>query len=74
MTEFIPGANILVGFAEDSMAAWHAVQLVDAGGREMGALSFNLERKIAAATHQLVQLGIKRAEIRGRMKTISRTA
>jgi len=74
MTDFIPGVNILVGLAEDSMALWRAVQLVTSGNREMQALVQSLDKKIDAATRELIQLGIKRAEIHRRMHAISRTA
>jgi hypothetical protein len=73
MTEFIPGINILVGLAEDSLAAWQVIQLVGSGNSEITALASNIERKISAACHQLLQIGISRAEILGRLQTYSRT-
>ena len=74
MTDFIPGVNILVGVAEDSLAAWQAANLVSSGSREMEMLAGNLDRQIAAANRQLMLLGMKRAEILTRLGTISRTA
>jgi hypothetical protein len=74
MTQFVPGVSILVGFAEDSMAAWRAVQLLDSGDREMSMLASNLERMIATANRQLLQLGIERAFILDRGQVHMRTA
>ena len=74
LTNYIPGVNILVGLAEDSLAAWQAIQLVDSGNREIAARAGDLEKKIAAANHQLVLLGIKRAEILDRLRVHARTA
>ncbi|WP_024297127.1 hypothetical protein [Methylomicrobium lacus] len=74
MTEFVPGVNILIGLAEDSMAAWQAIQLVDSGSREISIRANDLERKIVIANQQLMQLGIKRADILGRMQVYGRTA
>ena len=74
LTDYIPGVNILVGLAEDSLAAWQAIQLVDSGVREMSARATDIEKKIVAANLQLTQLGIKRAEILSRLQVQARTA
>ncbi|MGM9480331.1 hypothetical protein ACS5PN_03965 [Roseateles sp. NT4] len=74
MTDYIPGVNILVGLAEDSYAAWQAAALVESGNREIAALAVDLDRKIRAASQQLIQLGIKRAEILDRLQIAARTA
>lgn len=74
MTDLVPGVNILVGLAEDSMAAWQAIQLVESGNREMAARANDLSRAILAASQQLRRLGIKRAEILDRLQVVSRTA
>ena len=74
LTDYVPGVNILVGLAEDSLAAWQAIQLVDSGTREISARAADIERKVVAARHQLIQLGIKRADILSRLQTQTRTA
>jgi hypothetical protein len=67
---FIPGANILVGFAEDAWAAWQTIQLVDAGSQEMTGLLLSVDRKIGAAKAQLLQIQIRRADLLdGAMRT-----
>ena len=74
LTDYVPGVNILVGLAEDSLAAWQAIQLVDSGSREISARAADIERKIVAANQQLIQIGIKRADILSRLQVQARTA
>jgi hypothetical protein len=70
----IPGVNILVGLAEDSLAALQVAQAVQAGGKEMAALGNDLARKIARARTQMLQLGVQRAQVLDRLQTLNRTA
>lgn len=74
MKDMIPGVNILVGLAEYSLAAWQAIQQVEAGNREITAQAARLQATISVATSQLLQIGIKRAEILARMQLTARTA
>lgn len=74
LTDYVPGVNIVVGLAEDSLAALQAIQLVESGSREMSARASDIERKIIAANGQLIQIGIKRAEILARLQIQARTA
>ncbi len=74
LTEFVPGVNILVGLAQDSFAAWKVMQTVASGGHEMAMLASQLESKIANANRQLVQIGIRRAEVLARIGQFIRTA
>jgi len=74
MTDMVPGVNVLVGLAEDSLAAWQAMQQVDAGNREINTQAIRLQTTISAATSQLLQIGVKRAEMLARMQLVSRTA
>jgi hypothetical protein len=71
LTAYVPGVNILVGLAEDSLAAWQAVQVTTAGSAETAAMLARLERTIAVANQQLVQIGIRLAgELeRGQLRT-----
>lgn len=73
LTEFVPGVNILVGLAEDSVAAWQAIQLVESGRHEISSRARALDTKILIANHQLVALGVKRAELLSRLQTFART-
>lgn len=63
LAHYVPGVNIVVGLAEDSLAALQAVSAVEDGKREMAERAVALERKIAEATRQLVLIGIRRAEL-----------
>lgn len=74
LTNYIPGVNILVGLAEDSMAAWQTIQLVGAGKQDIAAQAAAIERKISLANHQLIQLGINRADIHDNLLRIRHTA
>ncbi|GEO04185.1 hypothetical protein AAE02nite_18490 [Adhaeribacter aerolatus] len=74
MTDMIPGVNIIVGLAEDSLAFYKAAEMVGTGNQEMKAMARNLNNKIGALTRELTQLGIKRAQILERMQYISRNA
>lgn len=74
LAEYIPGVNILIGLAEDSLAAAKAIQVVESGRSEILAHTMVLERKIANARRELIRLGIKMAEILPRLEAYSRTA
>jgi hypothetical protein len=73
-TNLVPSANILIGLAEDSLAAWQAIQLVDGGSHEMTTLSLAIERKIRAANQHLLRLGIERADLLQLMQRRAHTA
>lgn len=74
LAELIPGVNILVGLSEDSLAAWQAIRVVESGNREIAGHLLGLERRIEEANRQLVEWGVRRAEILGQMQTQARTA
>jgi len=63
LTEFVPGVNIMVGFVEDSLAAWQIVQKFSDGSQEIMGISRDLERKITILNDQIEQIGIRRAEL-----------
>lgn len=74
LTTYVPGVNIIVGLAEDSLAALQAAQLVNVGNSEIALLAASLNARISAANHQLIQLGARRAEILALMQLRERTA
>jgi hypothetical protein len=74
LTEYVPGVNILVGLAEDSIAVWQTQQMVTQGESEMARLTLDLDRKISAALWQLQDIGRRSAAIIDRMEQLSRTA
>ncbi len=63
LIEYIPGVNMIVGMAEDSIALYQVANEVDRGGSEMKLLERRLDRQIQAATRELVNLGVRRAQI-----------
>ena len=74
MTQYVPGANILVGLAEDSLAAWQALDQVQSGKSEMLSRLRQLDHQILRAEQQLMQLGIQRAQVLDRLTVLNRTA
>lgn len=74
LAQYVPGANILVGLAEDSAALVQVVQAVDEGGRDMRALATDIDRKIVAACAELLSLGAERALLIERVQTVGCTA
>lgn len=74
LTQYVPGVNILVGLAEDSLAAWQAIQLVEGGSREFAQQALALDRVINSAIQQMLKIGVQRAELLARMQVQARTA
>lgn len=74
LTAYVPGVNILVGLAEDSLATWQAAKLVDTGSREMAARVMALDRQIVQSRMQLQRLGIQLAEMYAAADLYRRTA
>jgi hypothetical protein len=74
LTDYIPGVNIMVGLAEDSLALWDAVEAVDSGSQEMRQLAKNIEGKIASLNRELMKLGVQSSDILDRIRMYSRTA
>jgi hypothetical protein len=74
LSDFVPGVNILIGLVEDSRAAWRSVKLVESGRHEISSRAADINRRIDVANRQLVQLGIKRANLFGRLQVHARTA
>jgi hypothetical protein len=71
---YVPGANILIGLAEDSLALLQAVEKVDSGQRELRAVTADMDRRIHQAELKLMQLGIDRASVLEKLQRLSRTA
>jgi hypothetical protein len=71
LTQYVPGANILIGLAEDSWAAWEATQRYTKG---LNATASMINRNINTAINQLLQLGIQREQLHQQMQVFKRTA
>jgi len=74
MTAYVPGVNILVGLAEDSVAAWEAISLVSEGEKDLKNVAGMIERNITRTTNQLMDLGKLRSDIHDSIEQMERTA
>ncbi len=74
MGDFVPGVNILIGLAEDSLAAWKSIEMVGSGAAEMSTLANSLDTKIAAARKELERLGRDPANTVTEAQRAARTA
>jgi hypothetical protein len=63
LTQYVPGVNILVGLSEDALAAFDVLHMTTRGNAEMRGLLVQIDRKIDQATKELLQIGIRRAEM-----------
>ncbi len=73
-TQYVPGVNILVGLAEDSLATWQAIEQREGGRAEGQQLKMRLDQQINTAIRELQRLGVERADVLSRMDVRSRTA
>lgn len=74
LTSQVPGANILFGLAEDSVAMMQAVQTVHAGSRELRHHGEAMRQRIERTRRQLLALGIERARVHDALQIWNRTA
>lgn len=74
LSHMIPGVNIIVGLAEDSLALWETARTVESGRNEMNARAMQLERQISAIQRQLTRIGIELNDVLERGQALSRTA
>ena len=70
----VPGANILLGLAEDSFALLQAAQDVSRGRDEMQQLRRQLQRSIHTTLRQMTVLGVERNRALERMQLRMRAA
>ena len=73
-TQYVPGVNILVGLAEDTLAAVQTAAMVQDGRHEASRLAHALDRQIQATERALQQVGIRRAELLDLALRVGRTA
>jgi hypothetical protein len=74
LTDWIPGVNILMGLAEDTIALYQTMDMVDKGRGEINNLQNNLDRNIFRMQNELVKLGILQAEEYRKYEIRERTA
>ncbi len=74
LTRYVPGVNIIVGMAEDSVAFMETATMVGAGDREMRRLLDQVDAKIAAAQREFGAIGVEMERLLAKMDTIRRTA
>lgn len=70
----IPGANILIGLAEDSYAAFETLQTVQTGSRDIAAQEAALLRQIKRLETELRKFGIQEAGLLDQAGVVNRTA
>lgn len=74
LTRYVPGVNIIVGMAEDSVAFMETATMVSTGDREMRRLLDQIDAKIAAAQREFGNIGVEMERLLAKMDTIRRTA
>jgi hypothetical protein len=74
MGQYVPGVNILMGLAEDSVALIETALMVESGSQQMSILKINMENKIAQMKRQLSALGVESADVLGKMQRVANTA
>lgn len=70
----VPGANILIGLAQDSLAMMQTVQQVQAGEAELHRQAAALRQRLERARQQWRALGIERARAHDALQVWNRTA
>ncbi len=74
LTNYVPGVNILVGFAEDSVALFQTASMVSDGSNEMRQIMRTMEAKIAEAEQTFIKIGIEMDRLLTEMQRRARTA
>lgn len=74
LKQAVPGANILFGLVEDSLAAFQTIQMVDKGQTEALDLSRQIRANIGRMVSELEAIGILRAQLLDQVQQIRRTA
>jgi hypothetical protein len=74
LKEYIPGVNILVGFAQDSIALYQVSMEVKNGSSEQDNLTRKMNNSIEKAKKELMKLGVERAYMHQQMGRISSVA
>jgi hypothetical protein len=74
LTQWVPGVNIIVGFAEDSVALFEAASMVADGSAEMRNLMRQLDAKLADAERAYLRLGIEMDRVLTEIQRRQRTA
>ncbi|MDE2083025.1 MAG: hypothetical protein KGI90_16890 [Burkholderiales bacterium] len=72
--DLVPGAGILLGLAEDSMALVESAQAVSEGSSEMRRLARQMQQRIDAMRRKLTALGTERAQAADLLLLRQRTA
>ena len=74
LREYIPGANIILGLAEDSVALYQSMDMVNKGAGEASHQNFMIDKQVTRMKRELLKLGIERAELLRRAAIHSRIA
>lgn len=74
LTEYVPGVNIIFGLAQDSLAAYRSMQLLQDARIEQRALVLRLDTQLAGLSSELRGIGIRKAQLFDRAQKLLRTA
>lgn len=74
LKEYIPGVNILVGFAQDSIALYQVATEVKNGSNEQANITMQMNKSIEKAKVELMKLGTQRALLHDRLLRINSIA
>lgn len=74
LAHYVPGANIIIGLSEDSLALLSAMRTVTDGSAEIRAISQKQQALLARMRRELVALGIQANQHLGRIQMVGRTA
>ena len=72
--KWLPGVNIIVGFAEDSIALFETASMVQEGSAEMRGLLRRLDAKLGEANRAYLDIGIEMDRLLTEMQRRARTA
>ncbi len=74
LAHYVPGANIIIGLSEDSLALMSAMRTATNGSAEIRAVSQKQQILLARMRRELVALGIQANQHLGRIQMVGRTA
>lgn len=73
LSKYVPGVNILVGFAEDSVALFETMSKVQEGSAEMRQLLRQLDAKLTEANRAYLNIGIEMNRLLTELQRRART-
>ncbi|MCB4805515.1 hypothetical protein QO001_005519 [Methylobacterium brachiatum] len=72
--DFVPGVNIIVGLAEDTLALYQSIERGKSGQMEAQSIEAGIKRNLRKAEKELEKLNIGRAQIYDAAGRVAKTA